>query len=280
MPWIAHIDGGARGNPGPAGAGVHIRDDAGKVVVAAGLFLGHKTNNEAEYAGMLAALDLLRAAGVDEAIVRSDSELLVRQMRGQYRVKAANLKPLYEQASDRVAEFKRVTFEHVPRERNRDADGLANQSMDAVGDVIEVDELNLAATLNRPAPSPTAPKGTAEQTARRSTPGRTASSPAAPRPADTAASAKRQSSATAAGKITLAVVKAPKAAACPANMRAGQTFAFSDITPAGLCVEACAAVIDAVASLRSMRETGASSQGPMVVTCQRPGCGAVFELRG
>lgn len=131
-----HIDGGSRGNPGPAGAGVVIRSaDDGTVLFEGGYYLGRTTNNVAEYNGLLRGLE--RAAGLNavEAHVHSDSELLVRQMKGQYRVRNAGLKPLYEQARELTGRFARVTFTHVRRELNTDADRLANQAMDLSADV-------------------------------------------------------------------------------------------------------------------------------------------------
>lgn len=128
---IAHIDGGARGNPGPAGAGVVIADaDSQQVLHQAGIFLGRATNNVAEYNGLLEALRRAKALGADEIDVRSDSELLVRQMIGQYRVKNANLKPLYREAIRLAEGFARFGIEHVRREQNTEADQMANRAMD------------------------------------------------------------------------------------------------------------------------------------------------------
>jgi probable phosphoglycerate mutase len=125
----AHIDGGSRGNPGPAGYGVHIRQADGTIVELKGA-LPLATNNIAEYNGLLAALRWAAAHGVAPLHIRADSELLVKQMRGEYRVKNAGLLPLYEEARALVREIGRVTFEHVRRELNKDADRLANVAMD------------------------------------------------------------------------------------------------------------------------------------------------------
>jgi probable phosphoglycerate mutase len=127
---VANIDGGSRGNPGPAGYGVRIeRDDGAIVELKASLALA--TNNVAEYQGLLAALRWGAAEGVSALHIRSDSELLVKQMKGQYRVKNAGLQPLYEEARALARRIGRVTFEHVRRELNKDADRLANEAMDA-----------------------------------------------------------------------------------------------------------------------------------------------------
>lgn len=126
----AYTDGGARGNPGPAGYGVQIVDDAGDVVAELYEPLGHATNNVAEYRGLLAALEWARANGVKALRVRMDSELIVKQMLGVYKVKHAGLQPLHAQARDLVRRIGRVTFEHVRREQNREADRLSNIAMD------------------------------------------------------------------------------------------------------------------------------------------------------
>ena len=125
----ANIDGGSRGNPGPAGYGVRIeRADASVVELKEALPLA--TNNVAEYSGLLAALRWATANDITTLHVRSDSELLVKQMKGQYRVKNPGLQPLYEEACRLARRVGRVTFEHVRREFNKDADRLANEAMD------------------------------------------------------------------------------------------------------------------------------------------------------
>lgn len=126
----AYIDGGSRGNPGPAGWGVQVVGEDGAVVAELHGALAHATNNVAEYHGLLAALGWAVDHGLAALHVRSDSELLVKQLRGEYRVKNEGLQPLFRDARALVARIGRVTFEHVPRERNKDADRLANLAMD------------------------------------------------------------------------------------------------------------------------------------------------------
>ena len=126
----AYIDGGSRGNPGPAGYGVHIVDADGAVVAELHGALANTTNNVAEYNGLLAALAWAVDHGQTTLHVRSDSELLVKQLRGEYRVKHPGLQPLYQDARALIGRIGRVTFEHVRREFNRDADRLANLAMD------------------------------------------------------------------------------------------------------------------------------------------------------
>jgi len=126
----AYIDGGARGNPGPAGFGVRIEDAAGTLLAELHEPLGIATNNVAEYQGLLAALRY--AVEHDHRVVhiRSDSLLLVKQMQGEYKIKNEGLKPLAVRARLLIMELGEVTFEHVPREQNKDADRLANLAMD------------------------------------------------------------------------------------------------------------------------------------------------------
>lgn len=127
---IAYTDGGARGNPGPGGYGVRIEAESGELLAELGEPLGITTNNIAEYRGLLAALTWVTTHGHTALTVRSDSELLVRQMRGEYKVRHPNLKPLHAEAVRLAARLDRVTFEHVRREANREADRLANLAMD------------------------------------------------------------------------------------------------------------------------------------------------------
>lgn len=130
--FTAHIDGGARGNPGPAGWGVVIQDTSGETVVELMGALPHATNNVAEYQGLIAALSWGVEHGAKTLAIRSDSLLLVQQMRGVYKVKNEGLKPLCGQARLLAHKIGRVTYEHIPREKNKDADRLANQAMDGV----------------------------------------------------------------------------------------------------------------------------------------------------
>lgn len=126
----AHIDGGARGNPGPAGFGVHITDAHGKVLTEISEFLGHKTNNYAEYSALLSALEYARDHSIPSLRVVSDSEVVVRQMQGTYKVTKSHLKLLNERARQLVRGLKHFEIQHVLREQNKDADRLANEAMD------------------------------------------------------------------------------------------------------------------------------------------------------
>ena len=128
---VAYIDGGARGNPGPAGYGVRIEAPGGTVLAELHGGIGVATNNVAEYNGLLAALQWAVDHGQPRLRIRADSELLVKQMRGEYRVKNPGLKPLYVRARLLVMSLDEVVFEHVRRELNEEADRLSNLGMDA-----------------------------------------------------------------------------------------------------------------------------------------------------
>jgi probable phosphoglycerate mutase len=129
--YVAYIDGGARGNPGPAGWGAVVQTaPTGEIVAELFGALPHATNNVAEYNGLLAALDWCADHDAGDVLVRSDSLLLVQQMRGIYKVKNEGLKPLHGRARLLVHRIGRVTFEHVRRELNAEADRLANLAMD------------------------------------------------------------------------------------------------------------------------------------------------------
>src|SRR5437773_3054791 len=133
---IVEADGGARGNPGPAGYGAVVRDaDTGALLAERAASLGTATNNVAEYSGLIAGLDAAAALGAREVDVRMDSKLVVEQMSGRWQIKHPGLRPLAAQAAALVRRFDTVRFEWIPRERNKAADALANKAMDAAADV-------------------------------------------------------------------------------------------------------------------------------------------------
>jgi ribonuclease HI len=127
---IAYSDGGARGNPGPAGYGVVIQDETGKKLAALSEYLGHQTNNVAEYEGLIAALEYAVSHGHKALKVISDSELLVRQIKGIYKVKNSALQQLHGRAKDLIAHLDWFSIGHVLRGHNQEADTLANAAMD------------------------------------------------------------------------------------------------------------------------------------------------------
>lgn len=127
---ILYVDGAARGNPGPAGVGMVLTDSSGKTISEKRQFIGEATNNVAEYQGLIFGLDFALKQGVQKLLVRTDSELMAKQMLGQFRVKNPQLLVLYDQATSLARRFQEFAIEHVPREANRRPDILANMAID------------------------------------------------------------------------------------------------------------------------------------------------------
>jgi ribonuclease HI len=125
-----NVDGGARGNPGPAAIGVVVRNDDGAVVEAVGETIGRQTNNVAEYQALLRGIELAAAHGATEVELIGDSELVVRQIEGRYKVKNAAMKGLHAEAKALLAKFDNWSIRHVKRAQNADADALVNQALD------------------------------------------------------------------------------------------------------------------------------------------------------
>ena len=126
-----NVDGGARGNPGPAGIGAVVSDADGNELLAEGAYIGETTNNVAEYKGLLLGLELARKLGADEVEVINDSELVARQIGGQYKVKHAGLKPLFLEAMKSLRSFDKWSVRNVPRADNARADELVNEALDS-----------------------------------------------------------------------------------------------------------------------------------------------------
>jgi len=130
---VLWTDGAARGNPGPAGIGAILKSPSGEVLYTGSEYLGHTTNNVAEYKAVLLGLAGALEQGIQRVEVRADSELLIKQLKGEYRVKSAGLKPLFDEARQLLSRFKSVKLTHIRRELNGEADWLANQGIDKVG---------------------------------------------------------------------------------------------------------------------------------------------------
>jgi ribonuclease HI len=128
---IVWCDGAARGNPGPAGAGSQLTTPDGEVVAEISEGLGETTNNVAEYTAAILGLERARELGATDVLLRSDSQLLINQLTGTYKVKTPHLQPLHRKLRELASGFERIRFEHVPRERNAEADRLANEGVDA-----------------------------------------------------------------------------------------------------------------------------------------------------
>ncbi len=123
-------DGASRGNPGEAGIGVLIEDESGHIVKKLARYLGKATNNQAEYTALVEGLKVASELGADEVSIFADSELVVKQMRGEYKVKNPDLAGRHAEARKHAATIKRVTFTYIPREKNKEADALANEAID------------------------------------------------------------------------------------------------------------------------------------------------------
>lgn len=209
MKLVIHIDGGARGNPGPAGAGVVIHNDEGAAQLEAGFFLGRMTNNVAEYTALLKALEASHRLSAEQLLIHSDSELLVKQINGEYRVKNPGLQTLFDEAMSRLKKFSKWTVRHVRREGNARADELANLAMDAGEDVIEIDVSDGSeSTSTDKAHLATEAGGTSE--------------------------------------YAVACTKSPTKGACPADCRKGDSFDVADVTPEGMCIHAAISVLGVI----------------------------------
>lgn len=126
---VIFTDGASRGNPGPAAIGATIKDKRGKLIAFISQRIGRATNNQAEYKAVIAALEHAITLGADQVEIHSDSELVVRQINGEYRVKKATLKPLYQQVKQLQSQLKSFTITHIPRQQNIEADNLANKAL-------------------------------------------------------------------------------------------------------------------------------------------------------
>jgi ribonuclease HI len=135
------FDGGSRGNPGPAGIGVVISAEDGTSLITLGQFIGRATNNVAEYRALIVAMEKAKELGATKIIIRGDSELIIKQMRGEYRVKHPDMKVLHAQAQKLLHEFEHARIEHNLRHKNELADKLANLAMDKRADVTDVDSV-------------------------------------------------------------------------------------------------------------------------------------------
>lgn len=144
------FDGGSRGNPGPAGIGVVVRAEDGTPLVTLGRFIGRATNNVAEYRALITAMEEALKLGAKKILIRGDSELIIKQMKGQYRVKHPDMKVLYDEAQRLIGRFEKAKIEHNLRDKNTLADKLANLAMDRKGEVLEADDDSTAAEASLP----------------------------------------------------------------------------------------------------------------------------------
>ena len=247
MGLIIHFDGGARGNPGPAGAGVVIRSDDGALLHESAHFLGRQTNNAAEYLALIHALR--RAQRCPEAALQlfSDSELVVRQITGEYRVKSPKLAELYEQVQVLLVKVGCWSIQAIAREENLRADELANLAMDRKADVLVYDCDD--ADPDRPRQTPVAAPGDA-------TPDEIESTRA----------------------VRVVVAQAPDPQDCPAGACPFESFTIESTLPAGLCVHAAHALLPTALAIQNTESQEFAAVPTMTVRCMRGGCSAVFQI--
>jgi ribonuclease HI len=261
---IIHVDGAARGNPGPAGAGVVIRSDDGTLLFEAGYFLGKQTNNAAEYHALIRALQQVQCLGDQPICVCSDSELLVRQITGQYRVKSPTLRPFFEQTQALLLKVSCWNLRYVPREENRRADELANLAIDRQRDVIVHDVSAGQTTAAAPDTLPAEPRTTAVTTDAAAAQSTSAEVPAG------AASAEHG--------IQVAVVRPPDPHECPAGGCAFQSLTVRSTLPAELCVHAAHAILPTLLAMLNTDPQEFAALPTMTVRCTRSNCAATFHL--
>ncbi len=241
-----YVDGGARGNPGPAAAGVVLRDEGGAPLLEAGYLLGALTNNQAEYSALLIGVRSARQAGASSLTIYSDSELMVKQLLGEYRVKAGGLKPLFEDVQSQLLGFSNWKIHHVLRDKNQRADELVNQALDTGEDVTDVRLIDGPPALS-----------SAEKAGAQASSGSPAGGNKSP------------------ARVVLEVVAAATSAPCTDSCARGARFLIEDVLPAGLNLDLAAQVIEVVDTLRDQNWSGALPE-PITVVCL--GCGAEFRL--
>lgn len=265
MSLIVYVDGGSRGNPGPAGAGVVICDQHGALLHEAAYFYPNLTNNEAEYHALIRALERIEKLDPAPIIIRSDSELLVRQLTGDYRVRSPRLAPLVHRAQMLLLRRPRWSMEHVPREANRRADELANLAIDRGRDLIVYDR-QPPADADRPAAQAEAP---GEQPAR-----------AGPLP-PTETSLPAESGGpqtTRPVRVRVSLRRPPAADQCPAGGCGFASLVLDATLPAGICLHAAHALLPTLIAMRSVDPAEAEAIPTMTIRCTRPGCQATFHV--
>lgn len=273
MNIVINVDGGSRGNPGPAAAGVVIAREDGQLLHEAGYFLGEDTNNGAEYKALILALQYVEKLTVVHVAIRSDSELLVRQITGEYRVKSPTLAKLHEQVQMLLLRMPRWQIRHVRREENRRADWLANQALDHSHDVIAFDANDTNAS---PPPSTTSDSDESGEPAEAKKPTKRRAS-----------TRKAQANATEADVaplfadrriVNVTISRRPAAGACPVDAFSGNGFSVDAALPAGVCVYAANAMLPTILAMRGTSGGDFANVPAMTVRCGNPNCGAQFVL--
>lgn len=268
MGLVIHVDGGSRGNPGPAGAGVVICDENGARLHEGAYFLGTQTNNSAEYQALIRGLQRAEKLAARPIHIRSDSELLVRQLIGEYRVKNQALAALFTQVQMLLLRFGGWQIRHVPREQNQRADELANLAMDRKRDVIVFDVDQPAENGNGGGGSapPTSPAGSAGPPAPDAPPGRT--------PPEAAAAEHDPDTID----VRISAASAPVAGRCPAGAWLDEPITVRSTLPGGICIHAAHALLPTILAVQSTESDELSSVPTLTLRCGKPGCGAKFLI--
>lgn len=263
MGLIIHIDGGSRGNPGPAGAGVVIHRDDGVLIHESAHFLGKQTNNAAEYLALIHALRRATCCESTTIRVNSDSQLLVRQITGEYQVKNPKLLEFYEQAQLLLIKVPRWTMRHIPREQNSRADKLANIAMTRGKSVVVFDiEQDAVTTIEAERDAPVPHGAVASDSA----------SPTAKTPAERSLPNDERRA------VQVVVAEMPNPSTCPALDALSGTISITHTLPAGLCVHAAQALLPTVIAILNMDPSESSAVPTMTVRCSHPECAASFHV--
>jgi len=285
---VIHIDGGARGNPGPAGAGIVIRTDSGNLVHEAGYYLGHQTNNAAEYYALIRALERASRCAAQPLAVYSDSELLVRQITGAYEVKSPRLADLYRQVQLLLLRIGGWSLRHVAREENRRADELANLAIDQQRDVIVFD-IEGVPDSQPPTATPEQPGSSADEEAgvlsRPSVSAESSVQVAAAEHSGLSADSELPTSQASVlpsvpgqPAVRVLVERPPDPAACPAGAWLGKELTVTTTLPAGMCLHAAHAILPTLLAMLGTQAEEFAAIPTLTVRCSRPGCRAVFLL--
>lgn len=254
MNLVIHVDGGARGNPGPAGAGVVIAREDGAPLFEAAYYLGKQTNNAAEYHALVRAVQRAAEAQPESVVIHSDSELLVRQITGAYQVKSPKLAQLFDQAQLGLLKLGRWTIRHVRREQNRRADELANLAMDRRENIVVLDAANDDGTLTNTSTPPNHATENRDD------------EPVVVPPA----SGER--------RVRIQCSRQPKAGACPAEMSLRTPIEVGTTLPAELCVHAAHALLPSLLAVLNTDAEEFAAVPTLTVRCGHTGCQAEFQL--
>lgn len=253
---VVHVDGGSRGNPGPAGAGVTISSDDGALVHEAAHFLGSQTNNAAEYLALIRALQRVEKCDVQFVTVCSDSELLVKQITGEYRVKSPTLARLYEQVQFLLLKMPRWAIRHVKREQNKRADELANLAMDRRCDVLVFDADPNQAAAATPAKTP----------------------PEADQSTEAEPAGVLQALGGGAQAALVSLAPDSDLNRCPAGQWLETPLTVERALPAGFCIHAAHALAPTILAILNTDPAEFAAVPTLTVRCTNPDCRATFHV--